>query len=674
MVGTDAAERIDGSAGNDTITLLGGDDSADGGAGDDTLSGGDGDDSLEGGDGDDLLDGGSGNDTLMGGYGDDTYRIVSATATIVDAGGFDTAIVSASFIKLPAGIESATYTDGAQALPYWIDALLPIAASGAHYQRLLKPDKTFFFAFPDTLPDYAAQLTPGFAPANATQRAAVRQALAHVESVLDLDFVETGDAATLNCLAFYNAHRNATAAAYFPEDSFIGSDVLFSTTSEAAQYPDDGTPGAMATMHEIGHALGLEHPFAQAQEGGTSPPHLGASEDTTAWTLMSYRDTPAQFHFVYSPLDIAALQFLYGPSRTSRTGDDSHVLDSGTANFLWDGAGTDTLDASGQTAPATLYLEPGWWGFIGQQAATITSPGQVTVNFGTVLEHLVGGAGSDRLHGNSLGNRITGGAGQDTLSGLAGDDLLNGGPDVDTALYSGIRAGHAVFQGFAGWTVADRTEGRNGSDTLQDIEILSFSDRTVDLRMPALAGGLGAATLKTLQELYVGFFDRIPEAHGLAYWIGEVEAGSSLARIADRFYAAGTQFGIFADGLGDLAYVAQIYGHVLLRPQGGPSAPGSDELAYWTSWLQDAGHSRGTLVLQMLDDVHTWFQDHPSLGFVADLLDNKAAVAHWYAVQQGLGFHDPQQDIAFGRQMAALVTPNDTSAAIALVGLDDQAA
>jgi Ca2+-binding RTX toxin-like protein len=674
MVGTDAAERIDGSAGNDTIVLLGGDDSSDGGAGDDTLRGGDGDDSLEGGDGDDLLEGGAGNDTLRGGYGDDIYRIGSATATVIDAGGFDTAIVSASFIKLPAGIEAVTYTDGAQALPYWIDALLPSEAAGAHYQRLLQPGQTFFFAFPDALPDYAAQLTPGFAPANATQRAAVRQALAHVESVLDLDFVETGDAAALNCLAFYNVHRNATAAAYFPEDSFIGSDVLFSTTSEAARSPVDGTPGAMATMHEIGHALGLEHPFAQAQDGGTSPPHLGTSEDTTAWTLMSYRDTPAQFHFLYSPLDIAALQYLYGPSRTSRTGDDSHVLDSGTANFLWDGAGTDTLDASAQSAPVTLYLEPGWWGFIGQQAATITSPGQVSVNFGTVLEHLLGGTDSDRLHGNSLANRIAGGPGQDTLSGLAGDDLLDGGTGVDTALFSGTRASHAVFQGFAGITVADRMEGRNGSDTLQDIEILSFSDRTADLRMPVRAGSIAPDTLKTLAELYVGFFDRIPEAQGLAYWIGEVAAGNSLATIADAFYAAGLQFGIFAAGLDDLAYVAQIYGHVLLRPQDGPNAPATEELGYWTDWLQVGGHSRGSMVLQMLDDVHTWFDGHPSLGFVADLLDHKAAVAHWYAVQQGLGFHDPQQDIAFGRQMAALVTPTDTSAAIALVGLDDQAA
>lgn len=77
----DAADTIDGGAGNDTIfgeagddVLTGGtgNDELDGGTGNDTLNGGADDDVLNGGAGNDELDGGAGNDTLTGGVGDDT--------------------------------------------------------------------------------------------------------------------------------------------------------------------------------------------------------------------------------------------------------------------------------------------------------------------------------------------------------------------------------------------------------------------------------------------------------------------------------------------------------------------------------------------------------------------------------------------------------------------------
>ncbi|MCO7227597.1 hypothetical protein NH399_25225, partial [Pleionea sp. CnH1-48] len=61
----DAADIIDGGAGNDTVR---------GYDGDDTVVGGSGDDTVYGDSGDDVLVGGTGDDTLSGGYGQDTYR------------------------------------------------------------------------------------------------------------------------------------------------------------------------------------------------------------------------------------------------------------------------------------------------------------------------------------------------------------------------------------------------------------------------------------------------------------------------------------------------------------------------------------------------------------------------------------------------------------------------
>ena len=72
VIGTDAAECIQGEGGDDSIKGMGGNDDLQGGPGDDTLYGGDGDDKLDGGPGDDTLDGGPGDDELTGGSGDNT--------------------------------------------------------------------------------------------------------------------------------------------------------------------------------------------------------------------------------------------------------------------------------------------------------------------------------------------------------------------------------------------------------------------------------------------------------------------------------------------------------------------------------------------------------------------------------------------------------------------------
>ncbi|MGK7869903.1 M10 family metallopeptidase C-terminal domain-containing protein [Falsiroseomonas sp. E2-1-a20] len=69
---TGDADRLIGTAGNDTILAGGGDDYVDAGAGDDRIEGGTGHDTLLGGSGNDLLSGGTGNDSLLGGAGNDT--------------------------------------------------------------------------------------------------------------------------------------------------------------------------------------------------------------------------------------------------------------------------------------------------------------------------------------------------------------------------------------------------------------------------------------------------------------------------------------------------------------------------------------------------------------------------------------------------------------------------
>ncbi|HSV44376.1 MAG TPA: DUF4214 domain-containing protein, partial [Ramlibacter sp.] len=160
----------------------------------------------------------------------------------------------------------------------------------------------------------------------------------------------------------------------------------------------------------------------------------------------------------------------------------------------------------------------------------------------------------------------------------------------------------------------------------------------------------------------------------LAYWIKELQSGATLESIADRFHAAGMTFGVYEAGMSNEAYVAAVYDHLLARGPGHAQQPTSSEIAWWANRLEHGGLTRAGMVLEMLEAVHTTYADDPDYGWVGDLLANKAALANYYAVEQGLGRLTSQEDIAFGRQLADLVTPEGFDAAIALIGLGDAAA
>jgi Ca2+-binding RTX toxin-like protein len=121
-------------------------------------------------------------------------------------------------------------------------------------------------------------------------------------------------------------------------------------------------------------------------------------------------------------------------------------------------------------------LTPGYWGYVGTKSSLITSAGQITVNFGSVIENLIGSAYSDSLYGNQVGNIIDGGSGNDsvegwdgndTLNGGLGTDKLNGGAGTDTFVFAAGDSGQAT--GFD--IVNDYTKGALGMGDLIDYSV-----------------------------------------------------------------------------------------------------------------------------------------------------------------------------------------------------------
>ena len=272
--------------------------------------------------------------------------------------------------------------------------------------------------------------------------------------------------------------------------------------------------------------------------------------------------------------------------------------------------------------------------------------------------------------GTLVNDTLTGTASNDVFKGSPGTDTLDGLGGIDTLMVSGPRSSYALRHAADGAVIVTNQIGQaEGITILKNFERIAFADVTVNLTIGATATALPAADLKTLTELYVAFFNRVPEADGLAYWIGQSQAGMGITQMADAFYAAAlaypTQTG-YSAGMSAGDFVQHIYRNTLGRSDGGDA----EGQAYWSKALTEGTETRGSLVRTMLWAAHN-FKGDATWGWVADLLDNKAAVAQQFAITDGLNYNTPQASIAATQAIAAAVVPAGTAAAVALIGVTD---
>lgn len=287
------------------------------------------------------------------------------------------------------------------------------------------------------------------------EKSAVRAALSQISAVANITFHETAESA-----ATLVEHRvtNEQLAAAIAADYFDGvkgwhyapSDVAGTDDAARGYFDYSGLSANHAqwlTLHEMLHAVGLEHPHSDWHGSGLFP-GVTVSSDPGAYglnsnltTVMSYRaynnfagttDGPMAF-------DIAALQALYGAKEQNGGADTYDVGRDGLA-CIWDSGGVDWFVANGSAAAtidlraATLDVSALGGGVLSFSAGR---SGGLTIAHGVIIENARGGAGANTITGNEFSNTLLGGGSNDVLRGGGGNDRLNGQSGADTLVGQG---------------------------------------------------------------------------------------------------------------------------------------------------------------------------------------------------------------------------------------------
>jgi serralysin len=350
----------------------------------------------------------------------------------------------------------------------------------------------------------------GFRAVSALEKPSILLALQTWDDLIAPNFVETL-LVTSNIEFAYSSTGVDYAHSYLPDAGSVWFNSAFTSGVNDLTLPPVGSYGFSTYIHEIGHALGMDH-MGDYNGGDALTP--SSFQDSAVYTTMSYFGpngpyfsgliAQADWENAFGEFDpqtpmiadVLAIQAMYGVSTSTRTGNTVYGFNTtitgataalydfnqnrGPVLTIFDSSGSDTLDLSGYSSNSTIDLREG------QLSSCNTMTNNIGIAYGCIVENAIGGTGSDTITGNSAANLLRGGsgndnlsadAGNDTLEGGSGNDVLNGGAGDDTAVFSGTFASYTIS--FASATSSWQVRlTATDTDTVSNVEYFQFADGT----------------------------------------------------------------------------------------------------------------------------------------------------------------------------------------------------
>jgi len=393
---------------------------------------------------------------------------------------------------------------------YVTDALAPYSLSRWNYDSPLGSPVTINYAFGGTDFGYVAG-TDVQRNLYQYEKDAIVEELIAVSKFTNITFVEVVDSASVSSVdIIFRVHTGETNAANLPPqdaETDTGFKIVSYSestnmrylnparestyerfTSQDVDYKHDYSRSKWMIIHELGHALGLYHPFSTESSPHAIAP-LNSDDQNMFNTVMSYNLPIVQSETYgatsFKGFDVIALQHLYGKNVNKNTGDSLYEYDD-TYSFhqvIVDTDGNDTISVANSERNNVIDLRGGYFSsiapsYIGWYYESCNDSNNEPIDG---CEHLGRSHNSLTIADDSVIENATGGNGDDTLVANSVPNMLDGGDGIDTAMFAGNKADYTIEIVNSYTVVVHSVADSNDIDNLIDMEFIKFDDETIAL-------------------------------------------------------------------------------------------------------------------------------------------------------------------------------------------------
>lgn len=187
-----------------------------------------------------------------------------------------------------------------------IDALLFTTVVNWNKYGAISNTNTLYYHYSEFMPNgYGSNFDDAvFSPFTSEQKENSKKALDYLSCITGIEFKEINNSEQANLLLFSADFNDGYTIGF----SCIGPNQTRIPVTTNSKFKYNEAEGISVLLHELGHALGLKHPFTGFDNNQTV---LTENEDLKSNTIMSYtNDIP--YNLSYAPYDFAALNYLYG--------------------------------------------------------------------------------------------------------------------------------------------------------------------------------------------------------------------------------------------------------------------------------------------------------------------------------------------------------------------------